>query len=187
VRGPRLPRGTRGGLPRGVVTQDLRGQGFLVGQLPFLPGLGLRGRTLRVAALAQVAVALGAAAAGNHHVAVGVFAHAGHAARHLLERQAIRRAQLGQKVDVATRAHGPVQVARTHCRLLLVGHGPFGQVGIFVGLEARAVLGLQEAPAELVEPVALAALLRVEDGRAGHVFVGFVQGHGYFTSTSSGQ
>src|SRR6185369_9917062 len=45
-----------------------------------------------------------------------------------------------------------------------------------------AVLRLHQRHAELVEPVALAALLRVEDRRAGHVLVGFVQGHQRFSS-----
>src|SRR5215211_3106248 len=101
---------------------------------------------LRVAILADLAVALDRAAAADHHVAVLGFGHAGHAA--------------GQR-DAA------VQVARQHRLLLLLGHRPLVEVGALVGLEAGAVFGLHQRHAELVQRIALARLLGVEDGRAG--------------------
>jgi hypothetical protein len=141
---------------------------------------------LGVAVLAEIAVAFDAAAAGHHHGAVFVLGHAGHGARHLLEALAVGGADLGQEVDVAAGAHAPVEVARQHGLLLLFGHRPLVQVGALVGLEALAVLGLHQAHAELVEPVAFAALLGVEDDRARHVLVGFIKCHGQ-PFTSSGQ
>jgi hypothetical protein len=89
-----------------------------------------------------------------------------------------RGAELGQEVDVAAGGDAAVQVAREHALFLLLGHRPFVEVGALVGLEALTVVGLHQAHAELVEPVALARLLGIEDRRAGHVEVGFVQGHG---------
>jgi hypothetical protein len=111
---------------------------------------------LGVAVFADAAVAFDRAAAGDHHGAVFLFGHAGHAAGHLLEALAVGGADLGQEVDVAAGAHAPVEVARQHGLLLLFGHRPLVEVGALVGLEALAVLGLHQAHAELVEPVALA-------------------------------
>ena len=154
------------------------GLGQLVLGLPFFPCVRLAHWALRVAVFADEAVALGAAATGEHHLAVLLLGHAGHAAGHLLKTQAVGRAQFGQEVDVAAGAHHPVQVPRPHGGTLLVGHGPFGQVGIFILLEAGAVVRLHQAHAELVEPVAFAALVGIKNGRAGHVQIGFFQGHG---------
>jgi hypothetical protein len=101
------------------------------------------------------------------------FGHAGHGARHLLEALAIGGADLGQEVDVAAGAHAPVEVARQHGLLLLFRHGPLIQITAFVGLEALAVRGLHQAHAELVEPVAFAALLSIKNDGAWHVEIGF--------------
>ena len=108
-------------------------------------------------------VAVGRAAAPDHHVAVFLFGHAGHAAGHLLEAPAVGGADLGQEIDVAAGGDAAIQVARQHRLLLLLGHRPLVEVGALVGLEARAVLGLHQRHAELVQPVALARLLGVED------------------------
>jgi hypothetical protein len=64
----------------------------------------------------------GGPAAADHHVAVGLFAHAGHGARHLLEALAVGGADLGQEVDVAAQRDAAVQVARHHGLLLVLGH-----------------------------------------------------------------
>src|SRR6478735_5473176 len=136
---------------------------------------------LRVAVFADVAVAFGRAAALDHHVAVFLFGHAGHAAGHLLEALAVGGADLGQEVDVAAQRDAAVEVARQHGLLLVLGHRPLVQVGLLVGLEALAVAGFHERHAELVQVVAEPRLLGVEDGRAGHVLVGLFEGH-YFSS-----
>ena len=151
---------------------------FLCIFFPGLPGGGLAHRALRVAAFTDDAVALGAAPAGDHHVTVLLLAHAGHAAGHLLKTQAVGGAEFGQEVNIAAGAHHPVQVAGPHGGALLLGHRPFGQVGVFVLLEAQAVVGLHQAHAKLVQPIAFAALVGVKNRRAGHVQIGFVQGHG---------
>ena len=65
----------------------------------------------------------------------------------------------------------------------VIGH--FVQVGALVGLEARAVLRLHQAHAKLVEPVALARLVGVEDGRSGDVQIGLGKRHQF--SVLSGQ
>src|SRR5256885_4970343 len=133
-------------------------------------GLALRLAVgLGIALLAHAAVAFGRTASAHHHVAVFLFGHAGHGAGHLLEALAVRGADLGQEVDVAARAHAPVEVAGQHGLLLFLAHGPFVQVGTLVGLEALAVLGLHQRHAELVEPVAFAGLLGIKNDGAGHV------------------
>src|SRR6218665_1648116 len=48
--------------------------------------------------------AVAGAPAADHHVAVLLFAQAGHAAGHLLEALAVGGADLGQEVDVAAQA-----------------------------------------------------------------------------------
>ena len=55
-----------------------------------------------------------------------------------------------------------------HRLLLLLAHLPFVEIGALVGLEARAVVGLHQRHAELVEPVAFARLLGVEHDGAGN-------------------
>src|SRR5699024_1649626 len=114
---------------------------------------------LRVAALADAAVAFGRAPALDHHVAVLLFGHAGHAAGHLLEALAVGGADLGHEVDVPAGGDAAVQVARQHRLLLFLGHRPLVEIGALVGLEPGAVLGLHQRHAELVQPVALARLL----------------------------
>src|SRR6185312_10758910 len=78
-------------------------------------GLVLR---LRIAVFAGAAIAFDRAAAADHHVAVLLLRHAGHAAGHLLEALAVGRTDLGEEVDVATKADALVQVAREHGQLL---------------------------------------------------------------------
>jgi hypothetical protein len=138
---------------------------------------------LGVAVLAEAAISIRGTPAGHHHVAVFLFAHAGHAAGHLLEAPAVGGADLGQEVDVAAEPYAPVEVARQHGLLLLFAHRPLVEIGALAGLEARAVLGLHQRHAELVEVVAQARLLGIEDGGAGDVQVGLVEGH----QISSGQ
>jgi len=116
-------------------------------------------------------------ATGDHHVAILFLAHAGHAPRHLLETLAVGGTDLGQEVDVAAKLDAAVQVARQHRLLLRFGHGPFVQVGALAGLEACAVFGFHQRHAELVQVITLARLFRVEDRRAWHVQVGFVEWH----------
>src|SRR4051812_49346050 len=132
---------------------------------------------MRAMLLLVLAVPAGGAAAADHHVAVGLFAHPRHGAGHLLEALAVGGANLGQEVDVAAQFYAAVQVARKNGELLVLGHRPLVQVAAFVGLELLAVLGLHQRHAELVEPVALAALLGVEDGGAGNAGIGFVERH----------
>ena len=55
------------------------------------------------------------------------------------------------------------------------GNRRLGEDGALVRLEARPVLGLHERHAELVQRVALARLLRIEDRRSGDVEIGFVE------------
>jgi hypothetical protein len=155
---------------------------------------------LRIAVLAEAAVALDRAAAVDHHVAVLGLGHARHAARHLLEAQPVGGADLGEEVDVAAEADAFVEVAPHHRGLLVFRHRPLVEVGARVGVEALAVRGLHQRHAELVEPVALAGLVGIEDGGAGDVGIGLVERHGgvlgavrsaivssQATGTSSGQ
>ena len=65
---------------------------------------------LGIAILANHAVTIGRAATGNHHVAVFNLGHACHAARHLLKAFAMRGAQFGQEINIATQGDGTVQV-----------------------------------------------------------------------------
>src|SRR5436190_22680780 len=97
---------------------------------------------LRVAVLADHAIALYRAAAVHHHFAVLLLAHAGHAGGHLLEAAPVGRADLGEEIDVAARRDRPVEIAPQHRLLLLLGHPPFVEIGALVRLEARPVLGL---------------------------------------------
>src|SRR5574343_1469857 len=77
--------------------------GFVVGAaLGLAVGLG-------VAVLAEDAVALGAAATGQHHGHVFLLAHAGHGRGHVLEALAVGRADLGQEVDVAAQRDAAVE------------------------------------------------------------------------------
>ena len=80
----------------------------------------------------------------------------------------------------------PVQVSRQHGFFLLFGHGPFVEVGTLVGLEALAVGRLHQRHAELVQVIAFTALLGIKNGGAGHIEIGFVEGHDQ-TPCSSGQ
>ena len=75
-----------------------------------------------------------------------------------------------------------VEIAVEDRLLLLLGHLPVVEIGALVGLEAGAVLGLHQRHAELIEPVALARLLGVEDGRAGNFIELLVESHGFSLS-----
>src|SRR5664279_905139 len=132
---------------------------------------------LRIAVFADAAVAFGGASARDHHLAVFVFAHAGHAAGHLLKALAVGRADLGEEVDVAAEGDTAVQVARQHRLLLLLGHRPLVEAGALVRLEALAVGRLHERHAELVQVVALPRLVRIEDRRSRHVEIRLVERH----------
>src|SRR5215212_7289942 len=132
--------------------------------------------------LPNVAVALDRAAAANHHVAVLLLSHPGHAAGHLLEALAISRADLREEVDVAAKCDAAIEVAREHGLLLLLAHRPLVEISAFVGLEARAVLRLHQRHTELVEMIALARHVGIEYRRAGYVLVGFVERHGVLSS-----
>ena len=116
-----------------------------------------------------------------------LFAHAGHRARHLLEALAVGRADFRQEVDIAAELHHAVQVAVENRLLLFLGHLPFVEVGTLVRLEAGAVLRLHQRHAELVEPVAFARLIGVEDDRAGDFLELLVERHGVHPFLSSGQ
>src|SRR5690348_7627261 len=135
------------------------------------------GRALRVPVLADLAVSVDLPAALDHHVAVFLLGHAGHRSGHLLKALAVGRADLGKEVDVAAERHHPVEIAVEDRLLLLLGHLPLVEIGALVSLEAGAVLGLHQGHAELVQPVALARLLRVEDDRAGDVSELLVERH----------
>src|SRR5690349_20285785 len=128
-------------------------------------------RALGVAVLADPAISLDRPTALDHHVAVFLLSHARHGARHLLEALAVGRADLGQEIDVAAELDATVEVARQDGLLLLLAHLPFVEIGALIGLEAGAVLGLHQRHAELVQPVALARLIGVEDRRAGNVMI----------------
>ena len=87
--------------------------------------LGLFAVGLALAVRAATRLPSVPAAAGDHHVAVFLFGHAGHAAGHLLEALAVGGADLGQEIDVAAERDAAVQVARQHGLLLLlsvIGH-----------------------------------------------------------------
>src|SRR5664279_1123954 len=129
--------------------------------LPARSALRLPAR-LRVAVLADAAVALDRTSAPDHHGAVLVLGHAGHAAGHLLEALAVGGADLGEEVDIAAEGDAAVQVARQHRLLLLLGHRPLVEAGALVRLEALAVGRLHERHAELVQVVALPRLVRIE-------------------------
>src|SRR5688500_1694595 len=94
-------------------------------------GLAMR---LRAAILADAPVAVHRPAALHLHVAVFLLAHARHAGGDLLEGLAVRGAQLGKEVDVAAGRDRPVEIAREHGLLLLLGHRPGVQVGALVRL-----------------------------------------------------
>ena len=64
-----------------------------------------------------------------------------------------------------------------HGLLLRLGHRPLVEIGALVRLEARAVLRLHQAHAELIEPVAPARLFGVEDRRARDVEIRLVERH----------
>jgi hypothetical protein len=130
---------------------------------------------LRVAVLAHDAVAVGRAPAADHHGAIFVFAHAGHAAGHLLEAQPMGRPQLGQEIDVAAERDGAVQIHIQHRLLLRLGHRPLVQIGVLISLETLAVVGLHERHTELVQVVTLAALFGVEDRGPGYIQIRFVE------------
>src|SRR5688572_30321327 len=87
---------------------------------------------LRVAVLADHAVALDGAAAADHHLAVLLLAHAGHAGGHLLEALAVGGADLGEKVDVAAFRDRRVEIAREHRLLLRLGHRPLVEIAALV-------------------------------------------------------
>jgi hypothetical protein len=140
---------------------------------------------LRAAVFADHAIAFDRTAAGYHHVAILLLAHAGHAAGHLLEAPAVGGADLGQEIDVAAETYAPVEVARLHRVLLFLAHRPLVEVGALIGLEAGAVLGLHQRHAELVEVVAQARLLGIENRGAGNVLVGFVECHGISSSKAA--
>jgi hypothetical protein len=62
-----------------------------------------------------------------------------------------------------------------HGIFLLFGHGPLVQISTFIGPETVAIGGLHQRHAELVEVVALAALLGIKDRGAGQVKIRFVE------------
>jgi hypothetical protein len=65
----------------------------------------------------------------------------------------------------------PENVAVADCLLLLLVEAVFFHIGLLVGLERLAVLGLVERVAHLVQGVAFHGLLAIEDGRARDVDV----------------
>ena len=99
---------------------------------------------LGIATLANHAVAFGGAATGNHHVAVFNLGHACHAARHLLKAFAMRGAQFGQEINIATQGDGTVQVGSEYSLFLILRHWPLIQIGALIGFEAFAVFGLHQ-------------------------------------------
>jgi hypothetical protein len=111
---------------------------------------------LRIAGLVDVTIALDRTPAAEHHLAVGLFAHAGHAAGHLLEGPAVGRTDLSQKIDVAAQRDAAIEVARQHGLLLLLAHRPLVEIGALVGLETLTVCRRHQRHAELVEVIAQA-------------------------------
>src|SRR5690606_41268509 len=65
-------------------------------------------------ALRDAAIARRRATAGDHHVAIGLLAHAGHLRGEVLEGESVGRADLGEEVDIAAELDHPVVVAREH-------------------------------------------------------------------------
>jgi hypothetical protein len=113
-------------------------------------------------------------AALDHHPAIFLFRHAGHAARHLLKAFAVGGTNLGEEIDVAAERDAAVEIAVENRLLLLFRHGPFIEIGALVRLEPGPVIGLHQGHAELVQPVAVARLVGVENRRAGNVEIGLV-------------
>src|SRR5690606_22415365 len=118
-----------------------------------------------------VAVALGAAAAGQPHLGELLCRHAGLLARQVLEGHAVAGRELVGVVHVPAHLEQPQPAALEHGTALLIVQREAVEVAGLVGLERRAVGGVVERHQELVERVAPAAAAAVEDDRPGDVVV----------------
>ena len=65
--------------------------------------------------------------------------------------------------------------SRAYTACFWSSHWPFIEVGALVNLEASTVLRLHQRHAELIQVMALARHIGIEDGGAGNVFVWFVE------------
>src|SRR6516162_10408097 len=99
---------------------------------------------------AHVAIAVGAAAAIQHHPGVRILWHTAHHARDVLERQAVAKRNLDGVVNVAAHFEHPQPIALEHRAPLLGGERKAIQVTRLVGLEGAAVLRTIERHAEHV-------------------------------------
>src|ERR1700728_1979931 len=124
-----------------------------------------------------VAVALGTAAARQHHLCIGFLRHAGHHAGHVLECQAVAKRNLDGVVDIASDAQHSQPVALEHRAALLGAEREAIEVGGLIVLEAPAILRLVERHAEHVQHVADAAAFCVVNIGAGNAFIISWLGH----------
>src|SRR5271168_2243969 len=127
--------------------------------------------------LRERAIAVGAAAAILHHLRVGFLVGPGHDGRHVLKALAVAREQLRQEIDVPAECDHAVPIARQYHQPLRLRHGPGLEVLRLIGLERRAILGLHQRHAELIEPVALTRALGIEHRGARYVIVGLRLAH----------
>jgi hypothetical protein len=61
--------------------------------------------------------------------------------------------------------------------LLLFSHGPFIQVGAFIGFESFTIFSFHERHAKLIDPIAFAALFSIKNDGAWHIQVRFIKRH----------
>src|SRR5215471_16764521 len=127
--------------------------------------------TSAVLPLRLEAIAVDGTAAVQHHVGVALLGHAGHHGGELLKGFAVSGAELGGEVDVAAQFDHAVPVAVQNGLLLLGRHWKAVEIGGLVGLEGGAVVRLHQRHTELIEPVALAGAIGIEDRRPGDVVV----------------
>ncbi len=125
----------------------------------------------------QIPVAINRPTAGDHHRGMLVGVVLGHRGHNLDVTETVGRTDFGQEVDVATKGEETVEIAVDNCLLLLVGHTPLVEVGILVGFEPLAVVGVHERHCELVEVIPQTSLVGIKDDRAGNVEVGLFDSH----------
>src|ERR1700735_3361018 len=127
--------------------------------------LGLRG------ARVLVAVALGTAAARQHHLCVRFLRYAGHHARHVLERQPVAKSNLDGVVDISSDSQHSQPVAFEHRAALFGAERKAIEIGSLILLEALAILRFVERHAEHVQYVADAAAFGVVNIGAGNAVI----------------